>query len=165
MARIGLRKSYSELVKHRLEEDSRPRAKNLIAVTVYLEEFSALLPSNLASSRAAPFWRLTPRRSLASKNRKVGPEAAVWVIADIAANSPPVPCRHSVGEKVGSLVDTTKQALLRKAARLVGHDELARRLNVPPNLLHVWLRGHASIPDRKMLPLADLLEQLSDRLK
>jgi hypothetical protein len=47
------------------------------------------------------------------------------------------------------LVDTTRQALLRKAAELAGRDELARRLN----------------PDRKMLPLADLLEQLSDRLK
>jgi hypothetical protein len=34
-----LRKSYSELVKHRLEEDSRPGTENVTAVTVYPEEF------------------------------------------------------------------------------------------------------------------------------
>lgn len=47
---------------------------------------------------------------------------------------------------------------LRKAADLIGHDELAIRLGVPPTLLDAWIRGMASMPDRKLLQLADLLE-------
>lgn len=84
-------------------------------------------------------------------------------VRTIALKLLPVPFAGSVGEKWNdSLVKTTKQALLRKAADLVGHDELAKRLNVPRTLLEVWMRGHATMPDRKLLPLADLLEQLGD---
>ena len=53
-----------------------------------------------------------------------------------------------------------KLRLLSQAAKLVGNEELAKRLNVPVSLLEAWLRGFATIPDRKMLPLADLLEKL-----
>ena len=59
----------------------------------------------------------------------------------------------------------TKRALLRKAADLVGEDQLAARLRVPVSLLDVWLRGLATMPDRKLLMLADLLEELADRKK
>ena len=54
----------------------------------------------------------------------------------------------------------TRQALLRKAADLVGTEKLAARLRVPTTLLDVWLRGLATMPDRKLLLLADLLEDL-----
>ena len=56
---------------------------------------------------------------------------------------------------------STKQRLLKQAAKLVGHDKLAARLNVPPTLLDAWMRGLATMPDRKLLPLADLLETLA----
>ena len=39
---------------------------------------------------------------------------------------------------------------------------LAVRLNVPATLLDVWLRGLATMPDRKLLPLADLIDTLGD---
>lgn len=54
----------------------------------------------------------------------------------------------------------TKQALLRKAADLVGAEKLAARLRVPMTLLDVWLRGLATMPDRKLLLLTDLLDEL-----
>jgi hypothetical protein len=57
---------------------------------------------------------------------------------------------------------TTKQRLLKRAATLVGRDALATRLNVPATLLDVWLRGLATMPDRKLLPLADLIDTLGD---
>ena len=45
---------------------------------------------------------------------------------------------------------------------LVGRDALAARLNVPATLLDVWLRGHATMPDRKLFALADLIDTLGD---
>ena len=59
----------------------------------------------------------------------------------------------------------TKQVLLQRAAKLFGEDELAAHLRVPRHLLDAWLRGLASMPDRKLLPLADLLEKLADSKK
>jgi hypothetical protein len=58
---------------------------------------------------------------------------------------------------------TTKQRLLQEAVKLMGRDKVAAELRVPLNLLDVWLRGLATMPDRKLLPLADLiLGRLSD---
>jgi hypothetical protein len=57
---------------------------------------------------------------------------------------------------------TTKQRLLKRAVMLVGRETLAARLNVPATLLDVWLRGLATMPDRKMLPLADLIDTLGN---
>ena len=57
---------------------------------------------------------------------------------------------------------TTKQRMLEQAAKHVGRERLAQRLNVPENLLQAWIDGHASMPERKLLMLADLLEELSD---
>ncbi len=55
---------------------------------------------------------------------------------------------------------TTKQRMLKRAAVLVGEEALAARLNVPATLLDIWLRGLATMPDRKLLALADLIETL-----
>ena len=58
---------------------------------------------------------------------------------------------------------TAKQQLLKRAATLVGREALAARLNVPATLLDVWLRGLATMPDRKVFLLADLIDTLGDR--
>ena len=58
-----------------------------------------------------------------------------------------------------------KQALLQKVADLVGQDMVAARLRVPMTLLDVWMRGLASIPDRKVIPLADLLDEFDESNK
>jgi len=60
------------------------------------------------------------------------------------------------------VAETTKQNLLRMAAGRLGSDELAKRLNIPESLLQAWIGGHASMPDRKLLLLAELLDQLGD---
>ena len=57
---------------------------------------------------------------------------------------------------------TKKRALLKKAAALIGVETLATGLRVPVPLLRAWIDGHASMPDRKFLALADLLDGLSD---
>jgi len=61
------------------------------------------------------------------------------------------------------LADTTKQNLLEMAAERIGREELARRLNVPHTLLVAWMGGHASMPDRKLLLLAEIIDQLGDK--
>ena len=58
--------------------------------------------------------------------------------------------------------ETTRQRLLQRAAKLLGEDQLAVRLGVTPQTLDVWLRGLASMPDRKLLELAALLDEFSD---
>jgi hypothetical protein len=52
--------------------------------------------------------------------------------------------------------------LLLRAAALIGRDELAVGLKVHPSLLDAWMSGHASMPDRKLATLADLLDQISN---
>jgi hypothetical protein len=44
----------------------------------------------------------------------------------------------------------------------LGRAELATRMKVPESLLEAWIGGHASMPDRKLLLLAELLDQLGD---
>jgi succinate dehydrogenase flavin-adding protein (antitoxin of CptAB toxin-antitoxin module) len=58
--------------------------------------------------------------------------------------------------------DTTKINLLALAAKRLGHEELARRMEVSDSLLLAWLGGHAAMPDAKLLALADMLEKLGD---
>ena len=55
--------------------------------------------------------------------------------------------------------ETAKRQLLRRVSQLFGREELAIRLKVPRALLDAWINGHASMPDRKLLMLADLLEK------
>jgi hypothetical protein len=45
----------------------------------------------------------------------------------------------------------------------VGHEELAVRLKVPTHLLEAWMSGHASMPDRKLSLLANILDQFSTK--
>jgi hypothetical protein len=52
--------------------------------------------------------------------------------------------------------------MLDQAAKHLGRERLAARLNVPESLLQAWIDGHAHMPERKLLVLADLLEELSD---
>ena len=59
--------------------------------------------------------------------------------------------------------DTTKQNLLAAAAERIGRADLAKRLSVPESLLEAWMHGQASMPDRKLLVLAELLETLGDK--
>jgi hypothetical protein len=59
----------------------------------------------------------------------------------------------------------TKQHLLKRAAALIGPEELAMRLGVPGTLLDAWLRGLASMPDRKLLKLADVIEGMGEPKK
>lgn len=54
---------------------------------------------------------------------------------------------------------TTTQRLLRKAADLLGEQELAIVLKVPPHLLQAWMSGHATMPDRKLMLLIDALDK------
>lgn len=61
-----------------------------------------------------------------------------------------------------SVEESKKQALLKKAAAKLGTQALAEGLRVPVPLLEAWINGHASMPDRKFLALADLLDGLSD---
>jgi len=52
---------------------------------------------------------------------------------------------------------------LRKAADLMGRDQLAQRLKVPEELLDAWMRGLSSMPDRKLILLANILDQFSTK--
>jgi hypothetical protein len=55
---------------------------------------------------------------------------------------------------------STAQAFLRIAVDLIGADQVALRLNSPRHLLDAWLRDQATMPERKLLALIDLLEKL-----
>ena len=69
------------------------------------------------------------------------------------------------GETDDAVVEETKLALLRRAAELIGRDELARRLKVPRHLLDAWMVGHATMPDRKIPLVADVLGSMDDSKK
>ncbi len=59
----------------------------------------------------------------------------------------------------------SKQALLCKAADLIGREQLAAGLNISGTLLDSWMSGRASMPNRKLSALADLLEEISNSPK
>jgi hypothetical protein len=63
------------------------------------------------------------------------------------------------------VAQTNRQSLLRRAADLIGRRDLALRLKVPDHLLDAWLLGHARMPDRKLLMLADLVEKIGETPK
>jgi hypothetical protein len=54
---------------------------------------------------------------------------------------------------------TTKQRLLTEAAKFIGVEELANRLGVPSWLLVAWIEGAATMPDRKLKALAEVLDE------
>ena len=41
---------------------------------------------------------------------------------------------------------------------MLGKEELAERLNVPESLLEKWMGGDATMPDGKLLKLANVLD-------
>jgi hypothetical protein len=51
-----------------------------------------------------------------------------------------------------------KQRVLKEAMERFGEAQVAAALRVPVPLLQAWLDGHATMPDRKLLQLADLLD-------
>jgi DNA-binding transcriptional regulator YiaG len=61
------------------------------------------------------------------------------------------------------MITATKQRLLERATKLLGHDELARRLNVPTALLKAWMRGDTTMPDSQLLNLARVMDDLSQK--
>jgi transcriptional regulator with XRE-family HTH domain len=52
-----------------------------------------------------------------------------------------------------------KYRILLDAAKLIGAKELARRLNVPEQLVAEWMRGDATISDSRLLKLSDVLQR------
>ena len=59
------------------------------------------------------------------------------------------------------VLDARKQELLRRAADLMGRDELALGLKVSRSMLDAWISGRLSMPNRKLVRLGDLLEEVS----
>lgn len=59
------------------------------------------------------------------------------------------------------MIAAAKRELLERGAKLLGRDELARRLNMPPTLLEAWLCGTATMPDGKLMDLAQLFDKIS----
>ena len=58
--------------------------------------------------------------------------------------------------------ETTRQRLLQRAAKLLGGErQLCERLNVTPQTMDLWTRGLARMPDRKLLELAAILDELA----
>jgi DNA-binding transcriptional regulator YiaG len=61
----------------------------------------------------------------------------------------------------GRQIDARKRHLIDRAAKLLGQDELARRLNVASPLVQAWLSGDATLPDGKLMELARVLDSIS----
>lgn len=59
------------------------------------------------------------------------------------------------------MAETAKQQVLRKAADLIGPAELAALLKVPMTTLDAWVRGEATMPDRKLRMLGEILDDMS----
>jgi hypothetical protein len=64
--------------------------------------------------------------------------------------------------KRARMATTKYQHLLETAERRIGLAELARRLKAPEHLVQAWIKGHATMPERKLLLLADVAEDLRD---
>ena len=61
----------------------------------------------------------------------------------------------------GTAGDTA--TLARRAATLLGREDLAAQLKVPGALLDDWIEGRATMPERKLALLAAILTQLAER--
>jgi hypothetical protein len=59
------------------------------------------------------------------------------------------------------LPTTNRQDIARRAAELIGKEELAVRLKVAQSLLDAWIGGHATMPDRMLMRLVDILNEQS----
>lgn len=59
------------------------------------------------------------------------------------------------------MTTATKRQLLERGAKLLGPEELARRLNMPAAVFKAWLCGTATMPDAKLMDLARLFHNIS----
>jgi hypothetical protein len=50
---------------------------------------------------------------------------------------------------------------LERALERLGLEEVAKRLRAPENLVQAWAAGHATMPERKLRLLLDLLDEIS----
>jgi len=73
------------------------------------------------------------------------------------SGNPPQAIAPLVGDH-SRVAQTTKQLLLRKAAGLMGKNELATRLSVSEAMLDKWMGGGATMPDRQLIKLAGVLD-------
>lgn len=62
-------------------------------------------------------------------------------------------------------LEATKRNLLGRAVKLLGKEELAKRLNIPTPLFDDWVRGDATMPDGKLMELARTMDKLSREKK
>jgi hypothetical protein len=60
---------------------------------------------------------------------------------------------------VGHMTSITRKRLLQLAAARIGNTALAARLGVPVAILKDWLAGETELPDGKLAPLVDLLDE------
>ena len=60
-----------------------------------------------------------------------------------------------------TVTEATKLRLLKEAVTRVGLKEVAAQLRAPVELVMLWSRGLVVMPDRKLIPLTDLLQKLS----
>ena len=58
------------------------------------------------------------------------------------------------------MAESTRE-LLRRAAKLVGRDNLATALSVSQDLLQAWIDGQVAMPARKLTALGDYLEEIT----
>jgi hypothetical protein len=58
-------------------------------------------------------------------------------------------------------IDATKRQLVERAVKLLGREQLARRLNVASTLVESWVSGDAILPDGKLRELARVLDSAS----
>jgi hypothetical protein len=59
------------------------------------------------------------------------------------------------------VAETHQQLLLRKVVKHIGREELAAQLSVPASLLDEWINGHANMPVRKLVLLAQVQDKIS----
>lgn len=55
------------------------------------------------------------------------------------------------------------RAALQRAVDAIGMAELAKRLNTPSSLIRDWIDQHATMPDRKVFMLLDLLGEIDSK--
>jgi len=60
------------------------------------------------------------------------------------------------------VLQTPLQNLLHRAAARIGTRALAARMDVQVSLLEAWMSGQATMPAKKILLLAEIIEQLGD---
>jgi hypothetical protein len=72
-----------------------------------------------------------------------------------------IACTEISMDDDGRHIDATKRHLIEGATKLLGQDELARRLNVASTLLGAWVRGDTTMPDGKLMELARVLDEIS----